>query len=104
MSSILLPKSLVLQFGLAASLTGLVLGCGRPATEKECRDILRTAALLELKERLGNEQLIEEELKGIESSMEGAMMEKCVGKRITEDKLTCIRGAKTSDQLFGECF
>ncbi len=79
-------------------------GCGRPASESECREILRTAARLELKAHLGNEQLIDAELKSIEASMQTTMMEKCVGKRITEEKLECIRQAKTSEELFGKCF
>lgn len=100
----ILSKSLFFRI-FGAALTTLTLGaCGRPATESECREILRSAALLELRERLGNEQLISEELHAIESSMEGTMMKKCVGKRITEEKLACIRGAKTSDQLFKDCF
>ena len=100
----LLSKSPTLRLLTVLGLALLAGACGRPATERECRDILRSAALLELKERLGNEQLIEAELKVIEASMEEAMLEKCVGKRITEDKLACIRAAKTSDALFGECF
>ncbi len=98
-----LPKIQVLLLTISL-LVPFLAACGRPATEAECREILRSAALLELKERLGNEQLIEEELQAIEKSMEQPMMEKCVGKRITEDKLACIRAAKTSDELFGECF
>jgi hypothetical protein len=82
----------------------LLTGCGRPASEGECREILRTAARLELKAHLGNEQLIDAELKSIEASMQTTMMEKCVGKRITEEKLECIRQAKTSEELFGKCF
>jgi len=78
--------------------------CGRPATESECQEILRTAAKLELKDRLGNESLIESELKEIEKSMREPMMKKCVGKRITESALACVRKAKTADQLFEDCF
>lgn len=82
----------------------LVVGCGRPATETECQEILRTAAKLELKDRLGNESLIESELKEVEKSMREPMMKKCVGKRITESALQCVRKAKTADELFEECF
>jgi hypothetical protein len=104
MSTKLLSKFEKLRLATAASLVLLVCACGRPATEQECREILRTAALLELQARLGNQQLIEAELRAIETSMEATMMEKCVGKRITEEKLSCIRQAKASEELFGKCF
>lgn len=78
--------------------------CGRPATEAECREILRRSARLELQDRLSNPSLIEAELDGIEESMQGPMMKKCVGKPITDRKMDCIRNAKTTKELFGRCF
>ena len=104
MNTKILSKSRYFRPVVVGFLVALTSACGRPATEAECRDILKSAALLELKEHLGNPQLIEAELKAIESSMEAPMMEKCVGKRISEEKLACIRAAKSSEQLFGECF
>jgi len=101
MSTKFLSKVVKLRLLIGAT---LLVGCGRPASEGECREILRTAARLELKAHLGNDQLIDAELKSIESSMQATMMEKCVGKRITEEKLGCIRQAKTSEELFGKCF
>lgn len=104
MSSKFLSKFSKLRLFIGSGVVLLVCACGRPATENECREILRTAAMLELKARLGNQELIESELKSIEASMEKTMLEKCVGKRITEDKLGCIRQAKSSEELFGRCF
>ncbi len=93
------------NLGLPAVLGLFVLsGCGRPATKAECQEIMRTAARLELSERLGSQQLIEEELTAIEKSMEKPMMEKCVGKPITDSKMECIRQAKTTKELFDGCF
>ncbi len=90
--------------GLACA-TLLVSGCGHPATEKECREILRVAAQLELKSHLeDSKQLIDQETAAIEAQMKGPMMENCVGKRITEGALACMRTAKTADELFEECF
>ncbi len=79
-------------------------GCGRPATEAECKEILRRTAELELSERLGDKNLVITELSVIEQSMREPMMRKCVGKRITEGVLSCVRSAKTSTQLSEECF
>lgn len=86
------------------SVSFVVIGCGHPASESDCREILRRAAELELRERLGEgSPLIASEVQSIEESMKDTMMTKCVGKRITEDALACVRGAKKSEQLFEEC-
>ncbi len=99
-----MKKSVLVKFLVLPALVFGVTACGRPATEAECQEILRIAAQLELKEQLGSEQLIESEVKEIEKNMREPMMQKCVGKRITDDALACIRAAKTADVLFEECF
>lgn len=92
------PMPLVFAVGI------LLLGCGRPATEADCREILRKAAELELVSRLDNDRtLVERELKGIEETMRGPMMERCVGKRISEGALACVRAAKTADEVVSVC-
>lgn len=78
--------------------------CGRPASEAECREILRKSAELELSERLGSREMISAEVDAIEEEMEAKMMEKCVGKRITDGTIACIRQAQAADQLFKDCF
>src|SRR5690606_9764794 len=78
---------------------GLV-GCGRPATEAECEQILERTARLELQERLGaaDAKLVEAEVQSTKQAMRKSMMEKCVGKRITDGALECVRKAKTSQE------
>ncbi len=97
------PPRFVLRaigFGLGV----LALGCGRPATEEECREILRKSAELELVARLDNDRAaVDKELEAIESAMRPAMMERCVGKRISEGALECVRSAKTADEIISVC-
>jgi hypothetical protein len=82
---------------------GLV-GCGRPATEAECREILRRAAELELKTRLdGDPVLIETEVKAIETSLEEGIQKRCVGKRISSEAMECVRAAKSADEVVSKC-
>lgn len=83
---------------------GFLSACGHPATEEECREIMRRTAELELGARLTDGNLIQGELAQIEQSMQEPMMKKCVGKRITAAALQCVREAKTSDELSNECF
>ncbi len=82
------------------------MGCGHPATEAECEQILERAARLELKERLGSsdESVIEKEVTATKSALRESMMNDCVGKRITEEAMECIRAATTADEMFGDCF
>lgn len=105
MSESLIPAFCRQRALWAASLIPLFLvGCGRPATEADCREILRKAAELELVSRLDNDRsLVEKELKAIEETMRGPMMERCVGKRISESALACVRAAKTADEVVSVC-
>jgi len=88
----------------ALALALCVSGCGRPATEDECRVILRRAAELQLEEQLdATKEVMQAELDAIEASMKEAMMQKCVGKRITDGALACVKRAKSSEELLDEC-
>lgn len=95
---------MVVALGLIVAL-GLV-ACGRPATEEECEQILERTARLELQERLGaaDAKLVEAEVQSTKQAMRKSMMEKCVGKRITDGALECVRKAKTSKELAEDCF
>jgi hypothetical protein len=82
----------------------LLLGCGRPATEEQCGEILRTAARHELNAQIGdNPELVQKELDQIEKALHERMMKSCVGKRIREDALACVRSAKSSEEIIQSC-
>src|SRR6478735_151060 len=68
-------------------------GCGRSATEADCEQILEKAARLEMEERLGkpDEKLVASEVAATKKSMRDAMMSQCVGKRITDGALECVK-------------
>lgn len=97
------PPCFVLRT-IGLSLGVLALGCGRPATEEDCREILRKSAELELVARLDNDRAaVDKELEAIENAMRPAMMERCVGKRISDGALKCVRSAKTADEIISVC-
>lgn len=99
-----MKNSLAAKF-VTLLLVGLGVGaCGRPATEDECREILRRTAELEMQGRLGSRELIEAEIKALQESMQSQMMKKCVGKRITDEAMECVRKAKTAEELSQDCF
>lgn len=80
--------------------------CGRPATEEECEQILERTARLELRERMGeaDAKLLDAEVNATKQAMRESMMNNCVGKRITERALTCVRDAETTKELTEGCF
>lgn len=82
------------------------LGCGRPATEAECEQILERTARLELQERLGgaDAKLVEAEVQATKEALRESMMNNCVGKRITDGALACVRAASTAKELTEDCF
>lgn len=66
--------------------------------------ILRRAAELQLKGQLDvSREVVQTELDAIEASMKEAMMQKCVGKRITDTALACVKRAQSSKELLDEC-
>lgn len=97
------PQVATLLVALSAFALG---GCGREATEADCEQILEKAARLEMEERLGkpDEKLVASEVAATKKSMREAMMSQCVGKRITDGALECVKNAKSSKALTEECF
>ena len=78
--------------------------CGHPATRDECGEIARRMAELTVSEQITDKKLVEDELKKIESSQELAeRMSQCIGNRITDGAMKCVRQAKTADKL-ESCF
>jgi hypothetical protein len=82
-----------------------LLGCGRPVTEQECSEIVGRIAELELKQApaTGSAQ-IAAEVKATQAAFHDEAMKDCVGKRVTEGALTCVRNATTAKQIVEECF
>lgn len=100
--------TLPLNFGpgarLAAALSLLALAaCGRPATEKECDEIVVRITELELKAR-GIAVSNAEEIKQTREALKKTALRDCVGRRISDEAMTCVRSAKTAEQVVNECF
>jgi hypothetical protein len=92
-------SSVVLSASLAAS------GCGHPATEAECEEIVERVARLELEKRNpGNPQAVQDEIEETKKSVRGSMLKECVGRRITQKAMQCVRNAQTGKQVVEDCF
>lgn len=90
----------------AALLTPLLLlftACGRPATEKECDEIVVRITELELKAR-GAAGGGADEIQRTREALKKTALRDCVGRRISDEAMACVRAAKTADQIVNECF
>jgi len=85
----------------ALTLIGLS-GCGHPATRDDCAVIFDKTAELELREQgITNEAEIQRRVAEARAD-KPELLDECVGKRITEKALQCVRDATTT-QAFDAC-
>ncbi len=79
--------------------------CGRPATLQECEEIANRVAVLEFEAATKTATPPRpEQIQVIRARVREAMTRGCVGKRITERALQCVRKAKTADAIQKDCF
>jgi hypothetical protein len=82
-----------------------LVGCGRPATEGECNEIVTRVATLEYQSASKSTSPIDPaQIETIRARVKSAMLKSCVGKRITDKALACVRRAKTSKEVQETCF
>ena len=97
------------SFGLIPLLVPLLTltpGCGHPASEKECQEIVEHIAILEL-EKAGaptDAKSVGAQIEETKKALAANTLKDCVGKRITERAMQCVRSAKTSAQIVDDCF
>jgi hypothetical protein len=82
----------------------LLAGCGHPATVSECDEIVERIARLELEQRTSNPEAVRDEVESTKESLRQTTMKDCVGKRITNHAMQCVRQAKTSKEIVEHCF
>jgi hypothetical protein len=85
-------------------LVATAVACGHPATERECEEIVERIAMLELGGIDAGQSFVAEEVKNAKESFRKEMQKKCVGRRITNAAMECVRNAKASRQIEDECF
>lgn len=78
--------------------------CGRPATEAECDEIVARITELELGEsKVSDKAEVEKQVAETKQAFKAKTKEQCVGKRVTERALACVRAAKTAEEIVNEC-
>ena len=83
----------------APLLLALLSGCGRKATEADCELILDRSVELQMKELDKREpSAIQKRQEVLRKELEGEMKD-CVGRRVTDKMIGCVRSAATSADL-----
>lgn len=85
-------------------LSAALAGCGHPATREECDQLLAKSAEIELRgQRVTDPATIAERTAAARATPKGVdFTAQCVGKRITQSALDCVRQATTAEQ-FDHC-
>ena len=97
------PRPRLLPFVLLGL---VVLGCGHPATKKECQEIADRVTELELQSSpVGRDpDTAKEQLERTRSWVKESQLKSCVGRRITDAAMQCVRAAKKSTEITDHCF
>jgi hypothetical protein len=81
-----------------------VAGCGRPATIADCEEIVARIAELELRgAKTADPSVIAKEVADTKVAFQAKAKQECVGKRITQRALECVRSAKSAEEIVREC-
>lgn len=79
-------------------------GCGRPATQAECDEIVGRIAELELQESGPSASAdVQKQVAETKQAFQEKSKRECVGRRITSRALGCVRSAKTAEEIVRVC-
>jgi hypothetical protein len=103
-------RSTPLLASLALGAVTPLAGCGHPASDAECREILTRIVDVELRAQNVSDpaEMTRRRNEAIGGMSDGGAaasspLEGCVGKRITDKAMQCVRGAQTPDEITEQC-
>ena len=77
----------------------LLLGCGRKATRADCELVVDRNVEVKLKsDGMTDPVLVQKRKEELRASLRDDI-DKCVGRRVTEGMLACVKGAATPEQI-----
>jgi hypothetical protein len=91
---------------LSAGLALFLVGCGHPATEQECQEIADRVTQLELAASPAGKdsEAAQEQLERTRAWVKESQLKACVGRRITDAAMRCVRAAKKAEEITDSCF
>lgn len=94
------PRRTTLRIALLAGACAPLAACGHPASQQECEEIFRRSAEIELRAQSVNDpEQIEAKIAEAKAVRGEQLLDECVGKRITDDAMACVRQAETAEAL-----
>jgi hypothetical protein len=82
----------------------VLVGCGRPATQAECDEIVGRIAELEMKEAASPAPAeVAKQVTETKQAFQTKSRRECVGRRITSKAIGCVRTAKTAEEIVRVC-
>ena len=100
------PAPFAAAFVLAASFVISITlgGCGHPATERECQEILDKVVELELRgQNVNDPATLELRKKTTREARSKDLLPSCTGRKITDQAMACIRSASSYDEIDNRC-
>ncbi|MGK4000129.1 hypothetical protein [Sorangium sp. So ce1024] len=74
-------------------------GCGHPAGREECEAIFQRSAEIELRaQNIVDPKVVEERIAAVRDARKD-LIDRCVGRRITDAAMACVRQATTPEQV-----
>jgi hypothetical protein len=84
---------------LALFIVAALAGCGRKATRADCEAVVDKNVEVKLKaEGVVDPALVDKRKAELRASLKDDI-DRCVGKRVTDGMLTCVKGAETAEQI-----
>lgn len=78
---------------------GLLVGCGRPATEADCQLIIDRNVEVQMRAmKLEDRALIAKKQQELRNAMKDELKD-CVSRRVTDGMMRCVREATTAEQI-----
>lgn len=77
----------------------IALGCGRKATREDCELVVDKNVEVKLRaDGMTDPDVVKKRKDELRASLKEDI-DKCVGKRVTDGMLTCVKGAETAEQI-----
>ncbi len=73
--------------------------CGRPATREDCELIIDRNVELQMKQMQITDPALIEKRKGEIRSTMSDQLKGCVGKRVTDKTMTCVKTAASAEEI-----
>lgn len=94
----------MIKRALAAACASWLVGCGHPASTAECEVIMDRVIELKLKEQhVTDPAKVAERKAEAKARLRDDLLQKCVGRRVTDSAMACIRAAQSEDDIEKKC-